>query len=76
MLSGLGVRVPMGLGLARCCQRSPFHDVEAGDAVLPPHGIQEAAEHGHAHAGAAGAGGRHVAAPLIGLGVVSGGSRK
>lgn len=52
--------------------RVPFYDVETGNAVLSPDGVQVTAEDGHAHAGATRAGGRHVAAPLIGLRVVSG----
>lgn len=61
-----------------CTQTScpvPFYYVEARNAILPSYGVQVTAKHGHSHAGAAGAGGGHVAAPLVGFRIVSGTGR-
>lgn len=51
-------------------KKSPLNNVEAGHAILAPHGVEKAPEHRHTHARPAGACGGHVAAPLVRLGVI------
>lgn len=55
--------------------RLPFYDVETRNSILSPYGVQITAEDGHSHTGTASAGGGHIAAPLIGLWVISGQER-
>ena len=68
------VEATRGTGSYKATQilQSPLDDVETGDSVLPSHGVQVAPQDGHAHTGPARARWSHVAAPLVGLGVVSG----
>lgn len=49
----------------------PFYNVEAGNPILASYGVQVTAKHSHAHTGATGTGGGHIAAPLVGFGIIS-----
>ena len=48
----------------------PLHDIETANTVLPPHRVEIPIQHRNPHTGAACGGGRHLARPLVGLGVV------
>lgn len=49
----------------------PFHIVEAGNTVLTPYGVQVVPQDRHAHTGPTRACGGHIAAPLVGVRVIS-----
>jgi len=48
----------------------PFHNVETRDSILATHSIEVAPKNCYSNTGPAGAGGGHIAAPLIGLRIV------
>lgn len=49
----------------------PFHNVETGNPILSPYSVQIPAKDGHTHTGTACTCRGHIAAPLVGLWIVS-----
>lgn len=57
-------------------ERIPFNNVQTGNPILSPNSVQITSKYSHSHTGATSASGGNVAAPLIGLGVISGQERR